>query len=100
MVAAWIEAGTGVGPSIAYSIPSPLPYPHLLPNDPHNHNPPQQQQQVDTGAAATTTEAVKLAAAVGTPVRSAGPGYNMPTFFRIAVREPGVTKVCVFLCVS
>lgn len=40
-----------------------------------------------------TNEAVKLASAVGTPVRSAGPGYNMPTYFRIAVREPGVTKV-------
>lgn len=68
----------------------PSSFPHLL--TPH---PP--RQQVDTGAAATTTEAVKLAAAVGTPVRSAGPGYNMPTFFRIAVREPGVTKVCMWV---
>lgn len=49
--------------------------------------------KVDTGSADATNRAVQLASAVGTPVRSAGPGYNMPTFFRIAVREPGVTKV-------
>ncbi|KAM3568085.1 hypothetical protein VYU27_009789 [Nannochloropsis oceanica] len=48
---------------------------------------------VDTGDAAVTTEAVKLASAVGTPVRSAGPGYNMPTFFRIAVRDAKLTNI-------
>lgn len=68
------------------------------PTDPRNdahtpHQPISTSLQVDTGSADVTTEAVKLASAVGTPVRSAGPGYNMPTYFRIAVREPGLTKV-------
>ncbi|TFJ82504.1 hypothetical protein NSK_006183 [Nannochloropsis salina CCMP1776] len=48
---------------------------------------------VDTHDVETTTEAVRLASAAGTPVRSAGPGYNMPTFFRIAVRDPKVTNI-------
>ena len=38
-------------------------------------------------------KAVELASIAGVPIRSAGPGYNMPTFFRIAVRPDEPTDI-------
>ncbi|KAJ2671469.1 hypothetical protein IWW42_003428 [Coemansia sp. RSA 1085] len=43
---------------------------------------------VDTKSDAVAQSAVDLARAAGVPVRSGLPGYNFPTFIRIAVREP------------
>ncbi|DAZ97655.1 TPA: hypothetical protein N0F65_003973 [Lagenidium giganteum] len=42
---------------------------------------------LDTKSAATTEEAVRLAKEFGVPVRSGKPGYELPTFVRIAVRD-------------
>ena len=38
---------------------------------------------------------MRLAKAVGCPVRSGKPGYNMPTFVRMAVRPKELTKVLI-----
>mmetsp|Transcript_21839 Transcript_21839/g.31693 ORF Transcript_21839/g.31693 Transcript_21839/m.31693 type:complete len:389 (-) Transcript_21839:299-1465(-) len=43
---------------------------------------------IDTGDEAVQQEAVALAKAGGVPVRSGTPGYNLPTYVRIAVRKP------------
>mmetsp|Transcript_12632 Transcript_12632/g.16431 ORF Transcript_12632/g.16431 Transcript_12632/m.16431 type:complete len:392 (-) Transcript_12632:382-1557(-) len=37
-------------------------------------------------------QVVSLAKAAGVPVRSGTPGYNLPTFFRVAVRQPEPTE--------
>lgn len=50
---------------------------------------------VETGDAAITAEAVRLAKAAGVPVRSGQPGYNMPTFFRIAVKDQKLTAALI-----
>lgn len=42
---------------------------------------------IDTHDKAVTAEVVRLARAAGVPVRSGAPGYNLPTFFRVAVRK-------------
>ncbi|CAI5743448.1 unnamed protein product [Peronospora destructor] len=48
---------------------------------------------LDTKSAATSEEACTLAKVHGVPVRSGKPGYNLPTFVRIAVRNPEHTAV-------
>jgi histidinol-phosphate/aromatic aminotransferase/cobyric acid decarboxylase-like protein len=48
---------------------------------------------VDTQSIATAEQACVLAKQEGVPVRSGQPGYNMPTFIRIAVRAPAATAV-------
>ncbi|KAG3108051.1 hypothetical protein PI124_g11629 [Phytophthora idaei] len=48
---------------------------------------------LDTKSVATCEEACKLAKEHGVPVRSGMPGYNLPTFVRIAVRSPEQTAV-------
>ncbi|KAJ1652115.1 hypothetical protein IWQ61_007478 [Dispira simplex] len=50
---------------------------------------------VDTQDSVVAEKAVDLARAAGVPVRSGQPGYEMPTFVRIAVRSP--TKLTVLL---
>ncbi|KAJ1853883.1 hypothetical protein LPJ73_002563 [Coemansia sp. RSA 2703] len=50
---------------------------------------------VDTGSEEVAEKAVELAKKAGVPVRSGRPGYNLPTFVRLAVREP--SKVDVLL---
>lgn len=47
---------------------------------------------IDTGDAALTADVVRLSKAAGVPVRSGQPGYNMPTFFRIAVKDEELTR--------
>ncbi|CAM9751600.1 unnamed protein product [Ectocarpus sp. 6 AP-2014] len=42
---------------------------------------------INTHDEAVTADVVRLARAAGVPVRSGAPGYNLPTFFRIAVRK-------------
>jgi histidinol-phosphate/aromatic aminotransferase/cobyric acid decarboxylase-like protein len=42
---------------------------------------------------AVAEKAVELAKAAGVPVRSGKPGYERPTFVRIAVREPKQTDI-------
>lgn len=42
---------------------------------------------IDTHDEAIAREVVKRARAAGVPVRSGAPGYNLPTFFRAAVRS-------------
>ncbi len=42
---------------------------------------------IDTHDEAVAADVVRLARAAGVPVRSGAPGYNLPTFFRIAVRK-------------
>ncbi|KAJ2776084.1 hypothetical protein H4R18_005866 [Coemansia javaensis] len=48
---------------------------------------------VDTKSEAVAQRAVDLAYAAGVPVRSGRPGYNHPTFIRLAVREPAKVDV-------
>eukprot|EP00611_Tribonema_gayanum_P006573 TRINITY_DN15846_c0_g1_i1.p1 TRINITY_DN15846_c0_g1~~TRINITY_DN15846_c0_g1_i1.p1 ORF type:complete len:405 (-),score=121.84 TRINITY_DN15846_c0_g1_i1:77-1180(-) len=48
---------------------------------------------IDTGDAAACAEAVARAKAAGVPVRSGAPGYNLPTFFRAAVRPAETRRV-------
>ncbi|KAJ2718684.1 hypothetical protein GGI07_005638 [Coemansia sp. Benny D115] len=48
---------------------------------------------VDTGSETVAAKAVSLAKAAGVPVRSGKPGYNLPTFIRLAVREPAKLDV-------
>ncbi|KAJ2077678.1 hypothetical protein H4R24_004981 [Coemansia sp. RSA 988] len=48
---------------------------------------------IDTGSEATAQKAVDLAHAAGVPVRSGSPGYNLPSFVRLAVREPAKANV-------
>lgn len=48
---------------------------------------------VDTKSAAVCEAAVAAAKAHGVPVRSGKPGYELPTFVRIAVRSPEQTAV-------
>ncbi|KAJ1828612.1 hypothetical protein LPJ70_007206 [Coemansia sp. RSA 2708] len=43
---------------------------------------------VDTKSEEEAQRAVDLAHAAGVPVRSGRPGYSLPTFVRLAVREP------------
>ncbi|PVU86621.1 hypothetical protein BB561_006640 [Smittium simulii] len=43
---------------------------------------------VDTKNEKIADSAVELAKEAGVPIRSGRPGYNLPTFIRIAVREP------------
>ncbi|KAJ1932370.1 hypothetical protein EC988_009482 [Linderina pennispora] len=43
---------------------------------------------VDTKSEDVAQKAVDLAKANGVPVRSGRPGYNLPTYIRLAVREP------------
>ncbi|KAJ1936460.1 hypothetical protein FBU59_005044 [Linderina macrospora] len=43
---------------------------------------------VDTKSEEVAQKAVDLAKAHGVPVRSGRPGYNLPTYIRLAVREP------------
>ncbi|KAJ2827208.1 hypothetical protein GGI24_002708 [Coemansia furcata] len=50
---------------------------------------------IDTRDADVAERAVDLARAAGVPVRSGGPGYNLPTFIRVAVREPQKVDVLV-----
>ena len=46
---------------------------------------------IDTGSEKETQKAVELCMKAGTPVRPGEPGYNLPTFFRVAVRSPKLT---------
>lgn len=48
---------------------------------------------VDTKSEQTCEAAVALAKQHGVPVRSGKPGYNLPTFVRIAVRDAAKTEV-------
>lgn len=48
---------------------------------------------VDTKSNDTAAEAVRLAKAHGVPVRSGKPGYELPSYVRIAVRKPEQTAV-------
>ncbi|KAJ2841195.1 hypothetical protein GGI22_007999, partial [Coemansia erecta] len=50
---------------------------------------------IDTGSEDTAQRAVDCARAAGVPVRSGRPGYSLPTFIRIAVREPSKVDVLV-----
>ncbi|CAG8487301.1 12089_t:CDS:10 [Ambispora gerdemannii] len=50
---------------------------------------------VDLKSQKTAQEAVALAKAAGVPVRSGQPGYERPTFVRIAVREPEKVDPCI-----
>jgi len=50
---------------------------------------------VDVHSKEVADEMVKLAKEVGCPLRSGGPGYNLPTFIRIAVRDEKVTKILI-----
>ncbi|PVU98511.1 hypothetical protein BB560_005656 [Smittium megazygosporum] len=43
---------------------------------------------IDTKSISVAETAVSLARTAGVPIRSGGPGYNLPSFIRIAVREP------------
>ncbi|KAI9506612.1 pyridoxal phosphate-dependent transferase [Coemansia spiralis] len=43
---------------------------------------------VDTGSEDAAQKAIDLARAAGVPIRSGRPGYSLPTFIRLAVREP------------
>lgn len=50
---------------------------------------------VDVHSEETANEMVKLAKQAGCPLRSGGPGYNLPTFIRIAVRDEQVTQILI-----
>jgi histidinol-phosphate/aromatic aminotransferase/cobyric acid decarboxylase-like protein len=50
---------------------------------------------IDTHSAEATETVVTACKAAGTPVRSGKPGYNMPSYFRVAVRRPESTEVLV-----
>ncbi|KAJ2893133.1 hypothetical protein IWW38_002965 [Coemansia aciculifera] len=50
---------------------------------------------IDTRDESVAQRAVELARAAGVPVRSGGPGYNLPTFIRVAVRHPAKVDVLV-----
>ncbi|KAJ2794795.1 hypothetical protein H4R21_005359 [Coemansia helicoidea] len=50
---------------------------------------------VDTKSEDVARKAVDLARAAGVPVRSGLPGYNHPTFVRLAVREPEKVGVLI-----
>ncbi|KAJ1911244.1 hypothetical protein H4S04_004196 [Coemansia sp. S16] len=50
---------------------------------------------VDTKDVGVAERAVELARAAGVPVRSGGPGYNLPAFIRVAVRHPAKVDVLV-----
>jgi len=41
----------------------------------------------------TQKEVVRLSKAAGAPVRSGTPGYNLPTFFRVAIRKPEHSEI-------
>ncbi|PVU99564.1 hypothetical protein BB559_000605 [Furculomyces boomerangus] len=48
---------------------------------------------VDTKSQETAEKAVSVSRIAGVPIRSGLPGYNMPTFIRIAVREPSKFQI-------
>lgn len=48
---------------------------------------------VDTKCEIVSRNAVSLAKQNGVPIRSGKPGYNLPTYIRIAVRNPEMTKI-------
>ena len=48
---------------------------------------------VDTHDAAATERMVASCKAAGVPIRSGAPGYNLPTFIRLAVRKPEPTAI-------
>jgi len=48
---------------------------------------------VDTKSITTAAEATRLAKENGVPIRSGQPGYELPTYIRIAVRNPEQTQV-------
>ncbi|KAJ2655301.1 hypothetical protein IW148_006106 [Coemansia sp. RSA 1199] len=48
---------------------------------------------VDTKSEDVAERAIELARAAGVPVRSGRPGYNLPTFVRVAVRDPAKFSV-------
>ncbi|KAJ1642166.1 hypothetical protein J3B02_005146 [Coemansia erecta] len=48
---------------------------------------------VDTKSEEVAERAIDLAKKAGVPVRSGRPGYNLPTFIRLAVREPAKVNV-------
>ncbi|KAJ2591916.1 hypothetical protein EV177_008810 [Coemansia sp. RSA 1804] len=50
---------------------------------------------VDTGSEETAQKAVDCARAAGVPVRSGRQGYSLPSFIRIAVREPSKVDVLI-----
>ncbi|KAJ1877606.1 hypothetical protein LPJ57_003864 [Coemansia sp. RSA 486] len=50
---------------------------------------------VDTKSEQVAEKAVGLAKEAGVPVRSGRPGYNLPTFVRLAVREPAKVDVLI-----
>ncbi|CAG8637219.1 14044_t:CDS:2 [Funneliformis mosseae] len=50
---------------------------------------------IDTKSKSIADQVVFRARAAGVPVRSGSPGYNRPTYIRVAVREP--SKVDVFM---
>ncbi|CAM9566862.1 unnamed protein product [Chrysoparadoxa australica] len=53
---------------------------------------------IDTKDAAVSAQACKLAKAAGVPLRSGAPGYNLPTFFRTAVRSKEQRQVRHLTC--
>nr|CCA22387.1 conserved hypothetical protein [Albugo laibachii Nc14] len=48
---------------------------------------------IDTMSEPMAEDAVRLAKESGVPVRSGSPGYNLPTYIRIAVRSPEKTNI-------
>lgn len=48
---------------------------------------------IDTHSEEVTREIVKRTRASGVPVRSGAPGYNLPTYFRAAVRSEKLRAV-------
>ncbi|KAJ2472255.1 hypothetical protein EV174_005852, partial [Coemansia sp. RSA 2320] len=48
---------------------------------------------INTKDTVVAERAVALARAAGVPVRSGGPGYNLPAFIRVAVRHPDKVNV-------
>lgn len=50
---------------------------------------------IDTGSEGQANRAVQLARSAGVPIRSGKPGYNCPTFIRLAVRNPEKFNVLI-----
>ncbi|KAJ2557441.1 hypothetical protein EV175_001346 [Coemansia sp. RSA 1933] len=50
---------------------------------------------IDTGSEETVQRAIDSARAAGVPIRNGRPGYSLPTFIRIAVREPSKVDVLI-----
>ncbi|CAI2176161.1 10795_t:CDS:2 [Funneliformis geosporum] len=50
---------------------------------------------IDTKAKSIADQVVAIARAAGVPVRSGTPGYNRPTYVRVAVREPSKVDVLI-----